>query len=494
MNIILVSLLDTSALGPRSIAAYLKSKGIGVKLVLFKSFEVNNVEVPGADDIDTLVRWIVDQHSEFVGISLRSPLFHLACEITEALRKAAPGIRIIWGGPHCTVEKEKCLEHADYVSIGEGEESLAEFLSEWPSGTLPQGIIDRDHPYTDLCLVKDLGTLPSPLYETDEIYHFSNSAVERSDPYFSETGWSVYEVQTNRGCPFNCSYCCSPIISDRKVRPFPVGRIMEELVSVASRHRLDSIVIIDEIFGVDISWLKEFSERYRKEIGVPYVAQLHPAIVTENRVPLYKEAGMECAILGVQSGSEWIRKNVYNREGSNAELLQKINLLLENGIGVNIDIIVDNPYEREEDLADTFNFILSIPREVGIKLFSLINLPGTELTERLIRDGIMTVDGVEHRSCKSHRMWRGRLDKAGREGWRQYWTTLILLASLRNHSDGEMWDGVTSVNSPNYHNLHMFSVEELRNIASNQEYRNNPSALHEFALKHIGEDELTYLL
>ena len=131
---------------------------------------------------------------------------------------------------------------------------------------------------------------------------------------------------------------------------------------------------------------------------------------------------------------------------------------------------------------------------MGIKVFSLVNLPKTALTERMLKDGIISYRDVEHNSVKSWKMWRGRLDKADRTDWRQYWTTLILLASLRNPSEDGGWDGVTSINSSIYHHLHKFSIEELRSIADNQSFRTDPVAFHEFAKKQLDDNMIKYLL
>lgn len=69
------------------------------------------------------------------------------------------------------------------------------------------------------------------------------------------------------------------------------------------------------------------------------------------------------------------------------------------------DIILDNPYETEKDLEGGLNFLLKIERPYILHAYSLINFPKTNLTKRLMKDGL----GVEN-SEKALIQWRKNVD------------------------------------------------------------------------------------
>ena len=73
-----------------------------------------------------------------------------------------------------------------------------------------------------------------------------------------------------------------------------------------------------------MKWLEEFSERYPSEVGIPFFCSVHPGIVKEKTVELLKKSGCWCVAIGVQSGSERIRKEIFNRHISNKQIIEAI--------------------------------------------------------------------------------------------------------------------------------------------------------------------------
>ena len=62
--------------------------------------------------------------TDVVAISVLTSTANRAYQIADAIRKVAPRIKIIMGGPHPTYMPEEALEHANYVIRGEGEQPL----------------------------------------------------------------------------------------------------------------------------------------------------------------------------------------------------------------------------------------------------------------------------------------------------------------------------------------------------------------------------------
>ena len=64
-----------------------------------------------------------------IGISLMSNEYDSACYLTESLKKMGISIPIVWGGIHPTVEPKSCVDYADYICIGEGDNTILDIAS-----------------------------------------------------------------------------------------------------------------------------------------------------------------------------------------------------------------------------------------------------------------------------------------------------------------------------------------------------------------------------
>ena len=132
-------------------------------------------------------------------------------------------------------------------------------------------------------------------------------------------------------------------------------------------------------------------------------------MVDEDKVRLMCDAGLGFATMGIQSGSERIRRECYERETSDDDIVKACEILKRNGVGRNLDFIGDNPYETEEDRQATLDLLLRLPKPFYFNYFSLTYFPGVERTTRALRDGHIKPEDVEHVAQKGYELWGGTL-------------------------------------------------------------------------------------
>lgn len=176
----------------------------------------------------------------------------LNLEVADKIRRRSPGALLVFGGPHVPRHREDTLgfltQHPfiDVVVLGEGEQACAELLEALNGnfadrGSLKQvpGIAYRDvsgiHFTAPRQRVRDLDQLPSP-YLTGEF-----------DPWLRDFPLAVLE--TNRGCPFGCTYCDWGSATLEKVSKFAPERVIAE-IDYLTRHRSETIFIADANFGM----------------------------------------------------------------------------------------------------------------------------------------------------------------------------------------------------------------------------------------------------
>jgi len=164
---------------------------------------------------------------------------------------------------------------------------------------------------------------------------------------------------------------------------------MEELSYIGKKLPFFSTLSIqdDSLFMNEIRWINDFSEKYKRKINKPLRAALMPKFGTNERLKPLAEAGLTYIGIGLQ-GSSRLNKEIYGRKESSESFLQAVYNYKKLGIVGRIDVIVDNPYEQEDDLLEIANTLNEIPKPFAISVFTLTLFRGTKMTTMAERDGM----------------------------------------------------------------------------------------------------------
>jgi len=332
---------------------------------------------------------------DLIGLSLRTIALRRAVEITDLLRKQF-SVPIVWGGIEPTIEPEKCIQHADIVCVGEGEEPFLELVRR----------IDAGNQYTDIpglwvrhdgeiirnpmgAPIEDLDSLPFSDYSPENKFLIDADHVTAG--YSVRHFGGMYEIITSRGCPFSCSFCCNDFLKQlhpgyRRIRRRSPEHVVGELVEARKTHDITYVNVQDDVFTFDTAWIDEFARLYARDVGIPFCAYSHPAMADREVLATLKRAGLNCVTIGIQSGSERILKDVYYRFVSNERALQAMETLDQLGIRYNVDIITNNPFETEEDCRQTLDLLFNAPRRCQLNggLSKLSFFPSTRIERMLL--------------------------------------------------------------------------------------------------------------
>lgn len=232
--------------------------------------------------------------------------------LAKELKKLYPDVKIIFGGhsvPHDNSFLEK-YSFIDYLMHNEGEEAMAMFLKAIKNGddlsTVPNlsyrgkngNIKTSDyHP-------EDISSYPSPYTEGV----FDSLLSEYPEVEFHAT------LETNRGCPYTCSYC--EWCFTKKIRQFPMDKIKAEIEWIA-KNKIPYCYCADANFGIferDIE-IAEYVINQREKHGYPHVFKPNYAkesndIVFKAGYILNKNQADKGITLAYQSVSEQVLKNI----------------------------------------------------------------------------------------------------------------------------------------------------------------------------------------
>jgi len=395
MRILLIS-FNSKAINVRSLSSYLKEGGHEVYLV-FCPTDFNETNSSKFVELINLL------DIKLIGLSLVTDDFKNAKYITRKIKEEFP-IPIIWGGAHPSIAPVECLQYANMVCIGEGEEALLELCNKMDEKADYLSIQNiwfkknRKIIRNELRnLIENLDKYPFSDYEFKTHYIITKKGYEKFDEKLLDHG---YIIMTSRGCPFSCSYCYNNYRrkmyahKGKYLRQRSINNVLDELK--LAKENLKSINFIsifdDNFFMRNINDFKKFSELYINKINIPFFCIANPSYINEEKIKLLKKCGLINIQIGVQTGSENVNKNIYNRPISNDVLLNLAKILYKYDIKVVYDIIFNNPYETKDNLIETIELLLKLPKPFKLHGFNLIFYPGSGITEKAIKDNYILVN------------------------------------------------------------------------------------------------------
>ena len=446
-----ISLYNAYNLGIRYIHALTQDKGYPSPLIFFGKISANDVTEPSETDFKNLFKVLNDHNTKLIAISVScSSYYDMAVELSARIRKEMPDAKILWGGVHVTLCPEDCIEHADYVCMGEGETAtleLARFLSEGKEpdriGSLwirkADGSI-QTNPMREV--VRDLDDLPFPTWDDKDKHivmrsQYKKEEIGKNDPYII--------TMTMRGCPFKCTYCINNRYHNDyrqegmgSLRQRTPQNVIDELL--AAKELLPNfdqkvIAFYDDVFSVQLDWITEFAELYTKQFTNRFWCYFHPNLIQEGIINQLQRMGLTHIDIGIQTGSERIRREYYHRPEKDDFVRNSMEMLQKNGVSVAIDVITDIPWETDEDRRESLEFFLSLPKPYEILFYSLIWFPKVDLTVRALQEGIITRDDVEDKAKKTFEQFVATLDWDGRTPKQMFWIALYYMAAKGVYSN-----------------------------------------------------------
>ncbi len=389
---------DFRTYGLRSISTFLRRKGVEVSTIyLLRNYNT----LYRKETLDRLIDLASD--SDLIGVSLMSNYFMNAAQIAGAIKEKFD-TPVVFGGVHPTVAPRECLEHCDIAVIGEGEETLLELLRARAEGRPLRNIPGA--------WVKDGGKIfenkTRPLLPIEELPSIDNDfsadyvlsgdrITALNDKNLKRFMTSDYMTLTSFGCPFSCSYCINNRLNRMyggKIRFRKIDDVISELVSAKDRMPFIRQVTFDDDAFIrrELDELREFARRYRAEVNLPFfVSGVNPLFVTEEKIKLLVDAGMNRIKMGIQSGSERI-KELYNRPVPNEKIVESAKIIRRHRKSLVLtafDLILDNPFETAGDIRETIELLTKLPAPFTLNLSSLTFFPGTELYEKAVAVGFV---------------------------------------------------------------------------------------------------------
>jgi radical SAM superfamily enzyme YgiQ (UPF0313 family) len=330
-----------------------------------REFEISQRPI---DVVENLLR----ERPRIIGLGVYIWNVTQTTEVVCLLKRLAPDVSIVLGGPEVSYETEgqAVVALADYVIAGEADLAFPELCCQLLNGQVPGQKIIRP-PVPEFSRL----VLPYDLYSADDIAH------------------RIIYVEASRGCPFKCEFCLSSLdipVRQSPLKSSPLARResgagqgflehLDGLISRGARH----LKFVDRTFnlnvGVSLEILGFLLERWQP--GMLFHFEMVPdRLPTELREMICKfPAGSIQLEVGVQTFNPEVgglieRRQDYGRLRENLAFLRS-----RTHAHIHADLIAGLPGESLESFGSGFDQLIALqPHEIQVGI--LKRLRGTTLS------------------------------------------------------------------------------------------------------------------
>jgi radical SAM superfamily enzyme YgiQ (UPF0313 family) len=303
---------------------------------------------------------------DLVGITAFTSQAPRAYEIAAHYRRL--GVPVVMGGIHATMRVDEAMAHADAVVTGEADGIWPQVLEDAARGQL-QWRYDGG------------------LAAMDTV------RPARHDLLASEYAFGA--IQTTRGCPMNCTFCCVTAFNGARYRQRSVADVVAEFRSIPEKRVL---VVDDNLIGTTREHIARAKALFRAladaKTGKEWIAQATINFADdEELLTLADQAGCAGVFIGFESptveGLAEVGKrfNVHKGRSLAASVarIQRHHMVVVGSFIIGLDVDTPGIGQRTADAA----------RAYGVDILNtlfLTPLPGTKLWDQTVAQGRLVLD------------------------------------------------------------------------------------------------------
>lgn len=339
------------------------------------------------EKIDNAVSYLSSADIVFFSVYMWN--FSLSTSIARKVKASYPDVTIVFGGPQIPKNPEALSSFfakypfVDLGCFGEGEIPFLLILEgygsrDWidvPSaGYVERGTLKINN---EAARIADLNQIPSPYLE--DVFR---PLMERD----RDVKWSVM-WETNRGCPFSCSFCAWGSKTNKKVYSYDIERLYKE-IDWFSRNKIEFVFCCDANFGIfkrDLD-IVEYVARNKEKYGYPVALSVQNTKNSSKRIynlqKLITEYNLQKGVnLALQSVNDETLKSI-KRANISTETYQELQKLFNSeDIPTFTDLILGLPNETYDSFTSGVSRIIQNGQYNNIQFINLAILENTDMAE-----------------------------------------------------------------------------------------------------------------
>jgi len=276
----------------------------------------------------------------------------LASAIKEKL-----GIPVVIGGTHASYFPESCLEFADYVVFGEGDETILELIDTLDNGGdvgAVRGIAYRDGARVHRTLPrqgpKQFETVPN--FELIDGYRRLSTL-----DMIWQRKMPLLTVQSSRGCQFKCTFCIVNTMFEAGYRKRDVESVIRDLKD--KRQYGKELLFVDNDFAAVRPFTKKLLQRMIEEdLGFDIMVLTRIEVVRDDELlGLMRRAG----ITQIYQGYESVQPETlvgYDKKQTLEKIIAAVNKLHQYGFRISGSFVVGADTDTLDTMHRSVEFVL----------------------------------------------------------------------------------------------------------------------------------------
>ena len=311
--------------------------------------------------------------------------------LAEKIKAKWPDTVIVFGGPQVP-DDVTYLEEYPFIDVlinGEGEEPFYELLTAIDSDADFSGIANIAY-RKDGALVKNPRKYGMNIEDYPSPYQMGLFDDILADEKFKDIQFDSI-LETNRGCPYNCAFCCWPR-NGGGVRKFSMDRVKGDLDWIA-KNKLPYCYCVDSNFGIlprDMD-IAEYVVHLKKTCGYPErfenTAAKNREDVTFAINSKLDEVGLNRGIfVAVQSMSPKVLEIIGRKNIPVDNFSKQLARYRQNGMFASTDIMLGLPGETYDSFSHGLFEVMEAGQHTNILIHAVECLPNTALYSKEMRE------------------------------------------------------------------------------------------------------------
>lgn len=343
---------------------------------------IADMNVTSQQDLEEMLQ---DFTPEIIGLACRNienteagePLFFISKyqEFVIWLRARSKAV-IVCGGSGFTIMPNEVFTtlDIDYGIIGEGERFglLVEALATGQEPTEIPGVISSPS-----------STGPPPPWDGKQVRAFMGDSPHHQ--FYTQTG-GMLNLQTKRGCSFNCIYCPYPHVEGKKprvVKPADVARTAKNLQEAGAKY----FFITDSAFNSDIAHSIAVAKAFKAVgVSIPWGGFFAPLKLPADYFSIMADSGLTHVEFGTESMSAAMLKT-YRKPFRLRDVFSAHQQALDAGLHAAHYFLMGGPGESMATVTESLDHIEDLDRTalfffIGIRIY-----PWTTLYDIALKEG-----------------------------------------------------------------------------------------------------------
>ncbi len=249
-------------------------------------------------------------------------------QLSDMIKQKNPCITQIMGGP----EIHPKTKHKDFLIHGHGEKAFLDIVK----------ILDKHNNRLEEINTEELASIKNITYRgnTTGLAQQDIKLDELPNPFVEKvfnTNLKIVQIETARGCVFNCSYCNYAKI---RYEQFSLEYIKEVIKTVFQEYDPKVFTILDANFNYDEKRMIEICSIIKKhnKNNAKIVVELNPMLLNAAQIKALEDCGEISAEIGLQSTDKEVNK-LCKREIDLDKIKKNIGLLNQSKIKYKFDLI-----------------------------------------------------------------------------------------------------------------------------------------------------------